>query len=83
MTVGVHNDDEDIRDVLREERGRGRRPVDTEAEKAGRELRDDYRRLISAGASEKEFRDGARFSALDDFLERRQPRRSLFGTQLC
>ena len=56
--MGVHNDDEDIRDVLREERGRGRRPVDTEAEKAERELRDGYRRLISAGASEEEFRDG-------------------------
>ena len=56
--MGVHNDDEDIRDVLREERGRGRRPVDTEAEKVERELRDGYRRLISAGASEKGFRDG-------------------------
>jgi hypothetical protein len=56
--VDEHNDDEGIRDVLREERGRGRRPVDTEAEHAERELKDGYRRLISAGATEEEFRDG-------------------------
>ena len=58
VTVDGHNDDEGIRDVMREERGRGRRPVDTDAEKAERELRDGYRRLISAGGSKEEFRDG-------------------------
>jgi hypothetical protein len=55
--VDERNDDENIRDVLREERGRGRRPVDTEAEQAERELKDGYRRLISAAATEEEFRD--------------------------
>ena len=52
------NKDEHIRNVLREERGRGRRPVDTEAEQAERELKDGYRRLTSAGATEEELRDG-------------------------
>jgi hypothetical protein len=56
--VDERKKDEDIRDVLREERGRGGRPVDTEAEQAERELKDGYRRLISAGATEEEFRDG-------------------------
>ena len=49
---------EEIRDVLREERGRGRRPVDTEVERTERELKHGYRRLISAGATEEEFREG-------------------------
>ena len=50
--------DDEIDDVLREERSRGRRPVDTEAKQIQHELKAGYRRLISAGATEEEFRGG-------------------------
>ena len=50
--------DDEIDDILREERSRGRRHLDTEAEQIQRGLKAGYRRLISAGATEEEFRNG-------------------------
>ena len=48
--------DRDIRDVLREERSRGRRPVDSETERIERELREGFLKLIGDG-TEADFRD--------------------------
>ena len=46
----------DADDVLREERARGRRPVDTDAEREQREFREDYLVLI-LGDDEAKFRE--------------------------
>jgi len=42
-------DEEDLRDVIAEERSRGRRPVDTAELKKRRELRARLRRVLSFG----------------------------------
>lgn len=42
-------DEEDLRDVMTEERSRGRRPVDTAELKKRRELRARLRRVLSLG----------------------------------
>jgi len=45
---------DDLEDVIREETSRGRRPVDTDAQRQRRLLRRDYRKLIREG-TEKDF----------------------------
>ena len=46
MSADKPSGDRDIQDVLREDRSRGRRPVDTDAEREQRELRDRMREWI-------------------------------------
>jgi hypothetical protein len=43
------SEDEDIRDVMKEERSRGRRPIDIEQRKKAQRLLEDIRRAISVG----------------------------------
>ena len=54
--VDDERDDRDIRDVLREEQSRGRRPVDPNAERIERDLREGFLKLIEKG-TETDFRD--------------------------
>ena len=49
--------DRDLKDLVRQEEARGRRPVDPDAEREQRELREGYRDLIN-GDDEELFREG-------------------------
>jgi len=43
------SEDEEIRDVMKEERSRGRRPIDVDERKKAQRLREDIRRVIVSG----------------------------------
>jgi len=49
--------DQDLKDLMRQEEARGRRPVDPDAEREQRELVQGFRDLIN-GNDEKQFREG-------------------------
>ena len=59
------DDRSDIEDVMREEKSRGRRPVDTEALRRREELLRGFSQLLQAG-DERRFRDAMRALGLKD-----------------
>jgi hypothetical protein len=66
------NEEEDLDDVMKEERSRGRRPIDMKARRERQRLLRDLRRLLKTG-DERAFMEAMRGAGLKDgspeFLE--------------
>ena len=70
-TVTTNGEDKDLRDVMREEKSRGKRRVDPDEERKRQELLRAFRNALEA-RTEREFLEAIKLLGLDDDPQKRE-----------